>query len=108
MATGGDKALKELEKEQNSRSTRMVRDSVDGAPLDIASLYRDVIMVQPGNAGFVISANMREEIESYASSHPEHSIILKINALMDARTHFARNAAPLVTCEAPICQVARN
>jgi len=30
MATGGAKAVKELEKEQKSRSTRMVRDSIDG------------------------------------------------------------------------------
>ena len=29
MATGGAKAVKELEKEQKSRSTRMVRDSID-------------------------------------------------------------------------------
>ncbi|MSW17991.1 MAG: DNA polymerase III subunit delta', partial [Actinobacteria bacterium] len=36
MATGGSKAVKELEKEQKSRSTRMVRDSIDGALLDIA------------------------------------------------------------------------
>ncbi len=107
MATGGAKAVKELEKEQKSRSTRMVRDSIDGALLDIATFYRDVMMVQSANTESMINTDMREEIESYAASHTEHSTILKINALMDARSNLARNAAPLVTCEALMCSLAR-
>jgi DNA polymerase-3 subunit delta' len=108
MATGGAKAVKELEKEQKSRSTRMVRDSIDGALLDIATFYRDVMMVQSGNTESMINTDMPEEIESCASAHTEHSTILKINALMDARANLARNAAPLVTCEALMCQLARK
>jgi DNA polymerase-3 subunit delta' len=108
MATGGAKAVKELEKEQKSRSTRMVRDSIDGALLDIATFYRDVIMVQSGNTESMINTDMQEEIEIYAASHLEHSTILKINVLMDARASLARNAAPLVTCEALMCQLARK
>ena len=107
MATGGAKAVKELEKEQKSRSTRMVRDSIDGALLDIATFYRDVMMVQSGNSESMINTDMREEIENYAASHPEHSTILKFNALMDARTNLARNAAPLITCEALMCRLAK-
>ena len=56
----------------------------------------------------MINTDMRAEIDNYASSHPEHSTISKINALMDARTNLARNAAPLVTCEALMCQLARK
>jgi len=56
----------------------------------------------------MINTDMCEEIESYASYHPEHSTILKINALMEARANLARNAAPLVTCEALMCQLARK
>jgi len=108
MATGGAKAVKELEKEQKSRATRMVRDSIDGALLDIATFYRDVMMVQSGNIESMINTDMRDEIESYAASHLEHSTILKIDALMDARSNLARNAAPLNTCEALMCQLARK
>jgi DNA polymerase-3 subunit delta' len=108
MAAGGAKAVKELEKEQKSRSTRMVRDSIDGALLDIATFYRDVMMVQSGNTESMINTDMRELIENYAATHPSHSIILKINAIMDARTNLAHNAAPLVTCEALMCQLARK
>jgi DNA polymerase-3 subunit delta' len=108
MATGGSKAVKELEKEQKSRATRMVRDSIDGALLDIATFYRDIMMVQSGNTESMINTDMQEEIQSYAALHPEHSTVLKINALMDARAYLARNAAPLVTCEALMCQLARK
>jgi DNA polymerase-3 subunit delta' len=108
MATGGAKAVKELEKEQKSRSTRMVRDSIDGALLDIATFYRDVMMVQSGNTDSMINTDMREQIESYAANSPSHSIINKINAIMDARENLARNSAPLVTCEALMCQLAKS
>ena len=106
MATGGTKAVKELEKEQKSRSTRMVRDSIDGALLDIATFYRDVMMVQSGNTASMINTDMREQIESYAANAPSHSTINKINAIMEARENLARNSAPLVTCEALMCQLA--
>jgi DNA polymerase-3 subunit delta' len=108
MATGGAKAVKELEKEQKSRSTRMVRDSIDGALLDIATFYRDVMMVQSGNTGSMINTDMSEQIESYAANSPSHSTINKINAIMEARENLARNSAPLVTCEALMCQLARK
>ena len=108
MATGGAKAVKELEKEQKSRSTRMVRDSIDGALLDIATFYRDVMMVQSGNMDSMINTDMLDQVESYAANSPSHSTINKINAIMEARENLARNAAPLVTCEALMCQLARK
>jgi DNA polymerase-3 subunit delta' len=108
MATGGAKAVKELEKEQKSRSTRMVRDSIDGALLDIATFYRDVMMVQSGNSESMINTDLREQIESYAANSPSHSTINKINAIMDARENLARNSAPLVTCEALMCSLAKS
>ncbi|MCX6448786.1 MAG: DNA polymerase III subunit delta' [Actinobacteria bacterium] len=108
MATGGVKAVKELEKEQKSRSTRMVRDSIDGALLDIATFYRDVMMVQSGNIDSMINTDMREQIESYAANALSRSTINKINAIMEARENLARNSAPLVTCEALMCQLARK
>ena len=108
MATGGAKAVKELEKEQKSRSTRMVRDSIDGALLDIATFYRDVMLLQSGNTDSMINTDMRKQIESYAANSPSHSTINKMNAIMEARENLARNSAPLVTCEALMCQLARK
>jgi DNA polymerase-3 subunit delta' len=85
----------------------MVRDSIDGALLDIATFYRDVVMVQSGNTESMINTDIREVIESYAAKHPAHSTITKITAIMEARTNLAHNAAPLLTCEALMCRLAK-
>ena len=106
MATGGSKAVKELEKEQKSRSTRMVRDSIDGALLDIATFFRDVMMVQAGATDALINTDMTEQITEYAHKTTPHSTVRKVNAIMKARTHLSHNAAPLLTCEALMCQIA--
>ena len=107
-ATGASKAVKELEKEQKSRATRMVRDSIDGALLDLATFYRDVMMVQLGATESMINSDMRTEIESYTSSSPAHTAAQKIGAIMEARMNLAVNTAPLVTCEALMCELARK
>jgi DNA polymerase-3 subunit delta' len=108
MATGAAKAVKELEKEQKSRATRMVRDSIDGALLDLATFYRDVMMAQAGITESMINSDMRSEIESYATSFPAHTAAQKMSAILEARNHLAMNAAPLVTCEALMCELARK
>jgi DNA polymerase-3 subunit delta' len=107
MATGAAKAVKELEKEQKSRATRMIRDSIDGALLDLATFYRDVMMVQCGNFESTINSDMREQIEKYAANSPPHSTTNKIKAIMAARENLASNAVPLVTCEALMCKLAK-
>ncbi len=107
MATGAAKAVKELEKEQKSRSTRMVRDSIDGALLDIATFYRDVMMMQAGSSEAIINTDMVDAITTYAAKHPKHTTIEKMSAIMEARTNLAHNAAPLLTCEALMCRLAK-
>ena len=108
MATGAAKAVKELEKEQKSRATRMVRDSIDGALLDLVTFYRDVMMAQAGVTESMINSEMRAEIESYATSFPAHKAVQKMSAIIEARNNLALNAAPLVTCEALMCELARK
>jgi DNA polymerase-3 subunit delta' len=108
MATGAAKAVKELEKEQKSRATRMVRDSIDGAFLELATFYRDVMVAQAGFTDSIINSDMRTEIESYTSSSLAHTAAQKIGAILEARNHLAMNAAPLVTCEALMCELARK
>lgn len=107
MASGAAKAVKELEKEQKSRATRMVRDSIDGALLDIATFYRDVMMVQAGSRDSIINTDMVDAITAYAAKHPQHSTVSKMGAIMEARTNLAHNAAPLLTCEALMCRLAK-
>jgi len=108
MATGATKAVKELEKEQRSRATRMVRDSIDGALLDLATFYRDVMLVQADDKELIVNSDVQEEVERFASNFPAHSAVQKISAILEARNNLAMNAAPLVTCEALMCELARK
>lgn len=105
MASGGSKALKELEKEQKTRTTRMVRDSLDAALLDIATLYRDIMLVQSGHADALINLEMAQEINSFANLLPPHKTIQKLDAIMKARKALGFNAAPLLTIEALMCEL---
>ena len=107
MATGGSKAIKDLEKEQKTRSTRMVRDGLDAALLDIATFYRDVMMVQAGAHDGLINKELEHQITTYAANTKAHTTISKINAIMAARTNLGHNAAPLLTVEALMCVLAR-
>jgi len=79
LTAGGSKAIKELEKGQKSRQTRMVHDTLDTILLDLAVKYRDQLV---------------------SGSADQLSILKKIDAIMDARGRLARNAAPLLTMEA--------
>jgi DNA polymerase-3 subunit delta' len=107
MATGGSKAIKDLEKEQKSRTTRMIRDSIDGALVDIATLYRDVMFIQSGTSGALINQELASDISKMAERIPPAKTVSKIDAIMSARTNLSHNAAPLLTLEALMCQLAQ-
>jgi len=107
MATGGSKAIKDLEKEQKSRTTRMIRDSIDGALVDIATLYRDVLFIQSGADSALINQEFASDISKLAERIPAAKTVAKIDAIMSARTNLSHNAAPLLTLEALMCQLAQ-
>jgi DNA polymerase-3 subunit delta' len=107
MATGGSKAVKELEKEQKSRATRIVRDSIDGALLDLATFYRDVMLVQSGSMDALINSDSLGEIEKCALGTRADSSTKKLDAIMQARAQLTTNAAPLATVEALMCRLAQ-
>jgi DNA polymerase-3 subunit delta' len=50
---------------------------------------------------------MVDAINAYAAKHPKHTTINKMSAIMEARTNLAHNAAPLLTCEALFCRLAK-
>ena len=100
MASGGAKAIKELEKEQKTRGTRMVRDYLDRALLDLATLYRDVLLVQSGSVDNLINQDIKDEITKIASSTTESKTLVKIQAILIARVNLTHSSATLLTMEA--------
>ena len=56
-ARGSAGALKELERKQKSRATRLQRDALDRALVDLASFYRDVLLLQAGTSAPACSSS---------------------------------------------------
>lgn len=105
LGKGGGKALKELEKEQKSRATRITRDTLDGALLDLATFYRDVILVQAGHDGSLINSELAEQINKMAANTQSQKTLAKMDAIMKARENLQRNGAPLLVMEALMCEL---
>ena len=105
LAAGGSKAVKELEKEQKSRSTRMVRDYLDRALLDLSTLYRDVLLVQSGSNDSLINEDLKSEIGKLAATEGPPRTLKKIEAILKTRSNLAQNAAPLLLIEALMCEL---
>jgi DNA polymerase-3 subunit delta' len=102
MISGGAKAVKDLEKEQKSSATRAVRDSIDAALLDIATFYRDVLVMQ-SNSSEILNIDIQKEILNHSGTTSAKRTLEQIDAVLVARTNLARNAAPLATLEALFC-----
>lgn len=107
LAAGGSKAIKELEKEQKGRGTRLVRDYLDRALLDLATFYRDVMLVQSGASDFLINTDLQSEITNIASISAESKTLAKIQAILKTRINLGLNAAPLLAVEALMCELRR-
>lgn len=105
LGKGSGKALKELEKEQKSRATRITRDTLDGALLDLATFYRDVILVQAGHDGALINAELSDQINKMAASTQPNRTLAKMDAIMKARENLQRNGAPLLVMESLMCEL---
>jgi DNA polymerase-3 subunit delta' len=107
LGKGGGKALKELEKEQKSRATRITRDTLDGALLDLVTFYRDVLLVQSGHGDALINEELSDQIRKIAEVTASAKTLAKIDAIMKARENLQRNGAPLLVLEALMCELTK-
>ena len=105
MVSGGAKVVKELEKEQKSRATRMVRDYLDRALLDLSTLYRDILLIQSNSADSLINQDLVEEIKQLAQATRPEQTLAKIESILKTRRNLAHNAAPLLLIEALMCEL---
>ena len=105
MVSGGAKVVKELEKEQKSRATRMVRDYLDRALLDLSTLYRDILLIQSNSVDSLINQDLIEEIKQLAQATRPEQTLAKIESILKTRRNLAHNTAPLLLIEALMCEL---
>jgi len=92
-------AMKDLEDRQKSRATRVKRDTLDQALLDLAVFYRDVLMVQVGASVELANADREADLRRVASSSSPEATLRRIQAIMRCRERLTLNVAPLLAVE---------
>jgi DNA polymerase III subunit delta' len=96
---GAAGALKDLEDRQKSRATRLKRDALDRALLDLAAFYRDVLAVQLGAGVDLASAGHEADVRRLAESASREATVRRIEAVMACRERLELNVAPLLAVE---------
>ncbi|NUP46975.1 MAG: DNA polymerase III subunit delta' [Catenulispora sp.] len=104
---GAAGALKDLESRQKKRATRMQRDSLDLALVDLAAFYRDVLAVQLGALGGPggdvtepIHDDQYAAVRRVAAAGTPEATLRRIEAVLACRKAVERNVAPLLAVEA--------
>ena len=98
-ARGAAGARKELEKRQKSRGTRTSRDALDRALVDLASFYRDVLVVQLGAGSDLVHADLGEQAAKLARATTAESTLCRIDAVLQCREAVGASVAPLLAVE---------
>lgn len=99
-------ALKELERRQKSRQTRASRDALDRALIDLATYFRDALLVSSGAGG--VTANhpdMSEKVEAMAAHVPPDRLLRCIEAVLECREALAVNVKPKFAVDAMVATV---
>jgi DNA polymerase III subunit delta' len=101
-ASRGAGQLKELEKRQKSRATRLGRDSLDRALVDLAGLYRDALVLDTARDAppTLLHPDRRADAEELARRIGAEGALRRIDALLACRTALEQNVKPQIALEA--------
>src|SRR5882757_296378 len=103
---GATGALKDLEKRQKSRHTRASRDALDRALIDLATYFRDALLVSSG-AGAVAAnhPDMADKVASMAAVVPPDRLLRCIEAVLECREALSVNVKPKFAVDAMVATV---
>jgi DNA polymerase-3 subunit delta' len=96
----GAAAVRDLERRQRSRSTRAQRDAIDQALTDLASFYRDVLVVQLGADVPLANVDVADRVRALAASSTPESSLRRILAVLACSTAIDANVTPRLAVEA--------
>jgi DNA polymerase-3 subunit delta' len=100
-ASRGAGQLKELEKRQKSRATRLGRDALDRALVDLAGLYRDALVLSAGGEpGALAHPDRRADAEELGRRVGPAGALARIDAVLACRTALEQNVKPQIAVEA--------
>ncbi len=99
-------ALSDLKKLHKARRTRLVRDAVDRALLDLLSCYRDVLSLQLEAEGALVNEEARPALVELARRTEAAGTLRRIDAVLACRNAMDEfNVAPLLALEQAFLRV---
>ena len=105
---GAAGALKDLEKRQKSRKTRASRDALDRALIDLATYFRDALLVSSGAGDIAPNhPDMGERVAAMAAHAPPDKLLRCIEAVLDCREALDMNVKPKFAVDAMVATVGR-
>jgi DNA polymerase-3 subunit delta' len=105
---GATGAIKDLERRQKSRQTRASRDALDRALIDLATYFRDALLVA-SNAGDIQAhhPDMAERVAAMAAHASPERLLRCIEAVLECREALAVNVKPKFAVDAMVATVGR-
>ena len=92
--------VKQLEDDQKRRAKRSITDSLDRTLTDLLSFYRDVLIIQMGNAVELVNVELRSELTEFAGRSGAEATLARMDAINKARQRITTtNVAPLLAIE---------
>jgi DNA polymerase-3 subunit delta' len=94
--------LRELERRQKSRATRVQRDALDRALVDLAGFYRDVLMVHARASDSVAAAHpdVDDAVRAVALVLPPAGALRFLDRVLSTRLALEQNVKPRIAIEA--------
>ncbi|XAS73095.1 DNA polymerase III subunit delta' [Micrococcaceae bacterium Sec5.1] len=92
--------VRQLEDDQKRRAKRSITDSLDRTLTDLLSFYRDVLIIQLGNAVELVNVELKSDLEEYAARSTPEATLARMDAINKARVRITTtNVAPLLAVE---------
>ena len=101
-------AMNDLESRQKSRATRVKRDTLDQALLDLVAFYRDVLMLQMGADVELANGDREDDLRRVARGSAAEATLRRMQAIMRCRERLTLNVAPLLAVEEMTLSLARG
>jgi DNA polymerase-3 subunit delta' len=105
---GATGQLRDLERRQKSRATRMQRDALDRALIDLAGFYRDVLAVKFGAPVAPVHADVTAMVTAAAAKWSAESTLRRLEAVLVCREAIDVNVKPRIAVEAMILALWRG
>jgi DNA polymerase-3 subunit delta' len=97
--------LAALERDQKARAKRYIRDVIDRSLIDLASIYRDALVLRLGAKVELVNPDAIDKVRGLATLFPAEQLLGHLDAISEARERINANVPPLLALEAMALQL---